>query len=54
MRPNLLVFPHLNAANITLNVLKTVKEALHVGPILPGAARSSPYFDALGHLAWSI
>lgn len=36
---NLLVFPNLDAANITLNVLKTVTEALHVGPILLGAAR---------------
>ncbi|WOC14880.1 NADP-dependent malic enzyme [Pseudochrobactrum sp. MP213Fo] len=36
---NLLVFPNLDAANITMNVLKTVTEALHVGPILLGAAR---------------
>ncbi|MCF7645703.1 NADP-dependent malic enzyme [Bacillus subtilis] len=36
---NLLVFPNLDAANITMNVLKTVTDALHVGPILLGAAR---------------
>ncbi|RCS25282.1 NADP-dependent malic enzyme [Phyllobacterium salinisoli] len=36
---NLLVFPNLDAANITLNVVKSVTEALHVGPILLGAAR---------------
>lgn len=37
---NLLVFPNLDAANITLNVLKQTTEALHVGPILLGSARS--------------
>ena len=36
---NLLVFPNLDAANITLNVVKQVTNALHVGPILLGAAR---------------
>jgi malate dehydrogenase (oxaloacetate-decarboxylating)(NADP+) len=36
---NLLVFPNLDAANITLNVVKTVTDALHVGPILLGTAR---------------
>jgi len=36
---NLLVFPNLDAANITLNVVKMVIDALHVGPILLGAAR---------------
>ena len=36
---NLLVFPNLDAANITMNVLKAVTDALHVGPILLGAAR---------------
>lgn len=36
---NLLVFPNLDAANITLNVVKMVTDALHVGPILLGAAR---------------
>ncbi len=36
---NLLVFPNLDAANITLNVVKTVTDALHVGPILLGSAR---------------
>jgi malate dehydrogenase (oxaloacetate-decarboxylating)(NADP+) len=36
---NLLVFPTLDAANITLNVLKSMTDGLHVGPILLGAAR---------------
>jgi len=36
---NLLIFPNLDAANITLNVLKTSLDALHVGPILLGPAR---------------
>ncbi|WP_455477484.1 NADP-dependent malic enzyme [Bartonella sp. B41] len=36
---NLLVFPTLDAANITLNILKSLTNALHVGPILIGAAR---------------
>ena len=36
---NLLVFPSLDAANIALNLLKTMTDALHVGPILLGTAR---------------
>ena len=36
---NLLVFPNLDAANITLNVVKTTTDALHVGPILLGVAQ---------------
>jgi malate dehydrogenase (oxaloacetate-decarboxylating)(NADP+) len=36
---NLLVFPSLDAANIALNTIKTMTDALHVGPILLGAAR---------------
>ncbi|WP_074381649.1 NADP-dependent malic enzyme [Bartonella doshiae] len=36
---NLLVFPTLDAANITLNTVKSLTNALHVGPILIGAAR---------------
>lgn len=36
---NLLVFPNLDAANITLNVVKQLTDALHVGPILLGASR---------------
>ncbi|MDK9695748.1 MAG: NADP-dependent malic enzyme [Siculibacillus sp.] len=36
---NLLVFPSLDAANITLNLVKAVTDALHVGPILLGAAK---------------
>ncbi|MGL4404713.1 MAG: phosphate acyltransferase, partial [Notoacmeibacter sp.] len=35
---NLLVFPNLDAANITLNVLKQITDGLHVGPILLGTA----------------
>ncbi|MEC5289931.1 NADP-dependent malic enzyme [Aurantimonas sp. C2-6-R+9] len=35
---NLLIFPSLDAANITLNVVKTMTDSLHVGPILLGAA----------------
>ncbi|WEX11579.1 NADP-dependent malic enzyme [Chelativorans sp. AA-79] len=36
---NLLVFPNLDAANITLTTVKEMTDALHVGPILLGAAR---------------
>ena len=36
---NLLVFPSLDAANITLNLVKAMTDALHVGPILLGTAR---------------
>jgi len=36
---NLLIFPNLDAANIALNLLKVATNALHVGPILLGAAR---------------
>jgi len=36
---NLLVFPDLDAANITLNAVKSMTDALHVGPILLGTAR---------------
>ncbi|WP_336294799.1 NADP-dependent malic enzyme [Bartonella sp. CB169] len=36
---NLLVFPTLDAANITLNIVKNLTNALHVGPILIGASR---------------
>jgi malate dehydrogenase (oxaloacetate-decarboxylating)(NADP+) len=35
---NLLVFPNLDAANITLNVVKQMMDALHVGPVLLGTA----------------
>ncbi|OCW57976.1 NADP-dependent malic enzyme [Hoeflea olei] len=35
---NLLVFPNLDSANIALGLVKTMTEALHVGPILLGAA----------------
>jgi malate dehydrogenase (oxaloacetate-decarboxylating)(NADP+) len=33
---NLLVFPNLDAANIALTTIKTMTDALHVGPILLG------------------
>jgi malate dehydrogenase (oxaloacetate-decarboxylating)(NADP+) len=33
---NLLVFPNLDSANITLTALKQMMDALHVGPILLG------------------
>ncbi len=36
---NLLVFPNLDAANITLTTVKAMTDALHVGPILLGLAR---------------
>ncbi|MET3589649.1 malate dehydrogenase (oxaloacetate-decarboxylating)(NADP+) [Bartonella silvatica] len=36
---NLLVFPTLDAANIALNLVKDLTNALHVGPILIGASR---------------
>lgn len=36
---NLLVFPNLDAANITLNAVKSMTDSLHVGPILLGVAR---------------
>ncbi len=36
---NLLVFPDLDSANITLTTVKTMTDALHVGPILLGVAR---------------
>ena len=36
---NLLVFPSLDAANIALNLLKVMTDALHVGPILLGSAQ---------------
>ncbi len=35
---NLLVFPNLDAANIALGIVKTMTDALHVGPILLGTA----------------
>ena len=36
---NLLVFPNLDAANIALTTVKTMMDALHVGPILLGTAQ---------------
>ncbi|MBB4305509.1 malate dehydrogenase (oxaloacetate-decarboxylating)(NADP+) [Rhodobium orientis] len=35
---NLLVFPNLDAANIAMSLIKVMTDALHVGPILLGAA----------------
>ncbi|MGB3386491.1 MAG: NADP-dependent malic enzyme [Pseudaminobacter sp.] len=36
---NLLVFPNLDSANITLTAVKQITDALHVGPILLGTAK---------------
>ncbi|OLP56936.1 malic enzyme [Rhizobium rhizosphaerae] len=36
---NLLVFPNLDAANITLGVVKSMMDGLHVGPMLLGSAQ---------------
>lgn len=36
---NLLVFPSLDAANIAMNLVKVMTDALHVGPILLGTAK---------------
>jgi malate dehydrogenase (oxaloacetate-decarboxylating)(NADP+) len=36
---NLLVFPNLDAASISLGLVRTMMDALHVGPILLGTAR---------------
>lgn len=36
---NLLVLPNLDAANISVNAVKSMTDALHVGPILLGTAR---------------
>ncbi len=36
---NLLIFPNLDAANISFNLLKMLSDALSIGPILMGAAR---------------
>jgi malate dehydrogenase (oxaloacetate-decarboxylating)(NADP+) len=35
---NLLIFPNLDAANISLGIIRTMMDALHVGPVLLGAA----------------
>jgi malate dehydrogenase (oxaloacetate-decarboxylating)(NADP+) len=36
---NLLVFPNIDAANISLGLVKTMTDSLHVGPILLGTAQ---------------
>ena len=36
---NLLVFPNLDSANISLGLVRSMTDALHVGPILLGAAK---------------
>ena len=38
-KANLLVFPNLDAANITMNAVKATSDALHVGPIILGTNR---------------
>ena len=38
---NLLVMPNLDAANIALELIRSVTDALMIGPILSGAARSA-------------
>lgn len=38
-KANLLVFPNLDAANITMNVAKEMSDGLHVGPIILGTKR---------------
>lgn len=38
-RANLLVFPNLDAANITMNAVKATSDGLHVGPIILGTKR---------------
>ena len=38
---NLLVFPNLDAANISLNLVRTMTDALQVGPILLGARKTA-------------
>jgi malate dehydrogenase (oxaloacetate-decarboxylating)(NADP+) len=38
-KANLLVFPNLDAANITMNVAKEMNDGLHVGPIILGTKR---------------
>ncbi|MEM7214214.1 MAG: NADP-dependent malic enzyme [Pseudomonadota bacterium] len=38
-KANLLVFPNLDAANITMNAVKATTDGLHVGPIILGAKR---------------
>ena len=48
---NLLVFPSLDAANIALNLLKVMTDALHVGPILLGSAMPAHILTPVGHLA---
>ncbi|MFB9952604.1 NADP-dependent malic enzyme [Rhizobium puerariae] len=35
---NLLIFPNLDAANISLGIVRNMTDALHVGPVLLGAA----------------
>ncbi|WP_343564854.1 NADP-dependent malic enzyme [Kiloniella sp. b19] len=43
---NLLVFPNLDSANIAFNLMKTVDDALPVGPILVGAAHPAHILTA--------
>ena len=36
MKVNVMIFPNLDAANITYKLMKELKEALSIGPILMG------------------
>ena len=38
---NLLIFPTLEAANLSMNLLKELNNGLHIGPILMGTAQSA-------------
>ena len=38
---NLLVMPNLDAANIALELIRSVNDALMIGPILSGTAKSA-------------
>ena len=48
---NLLIMPTLDAANISFNMIKTLDEAVSIGPILIGLHPAGPHPDAVGHRA---
>jgi malate dehydrogenase (oxaloacetate-decarboxylating)(NADP+) len=45
-RANLLIMPNLDAANITLNLLRYLGEGTSIGPVLLGAAKTVHILDA--------